>query len=110
MIDHNNTLPTLKYKNTMMMLGSRHILPLETEAPIKNTSLSDKKQLVGNFDKCKTIFKKFAKKHNWIDTSSIDYEFIATQMVIEARAVHKKYNKCSHLRLVWNNPWSGQLH
>ena len=43
-------------------------------------------------------------------TSSIDYEFIATQMVIEARAVHKKYNKCSHLRLVWNNPWSGQLH
>lgn len=75
MIDHNNTLPTLKYKNIMMMLGSRQILPLQTEAPIKNTSLTDKKQLVGNFDKCKTIFKKFAKKHNWIDTSTIDYDF-----------------------------------
>lgn len=37
-------------------------------------------------------------------SSSIDYEFIATQMVIEARAVHQKYNKPSHLRLVWSHP------
>ena len=42
--------------------------------------------------------------------SSIDFEFIATQMVIEARAVHQKYNKPSHLRLIWSNPQSSQLH
>ena len=43
-------------------------------------------------------------------TSPIDYEGIATQMVIEARAVHKKYNRPNHLRLVWSNPQSDQLH
>lgn len=43
-------------------------------------------------------------------TSSIDFEFIATQMVIEARAVHKKYNKPNHLRLIWRNPQSVPLH
>jgi len=74
-IDSDLFLPVLKYKNTMMSLGSKGVLPVGTVAPIKNTSLTDKQQLVGNFNKCKKVFQQFAKKHNWIDTTSIDYDF-----------------------------------
>lgn len=36
--------------------------------------------------------------------SAVDFESIATQMVVEARTVHRKYNKPKHLQLVWSNP------
>ena len=43
--------------------------------PMKNTTLSDKKMQIKNFDNCLTIFYKFAKQHNWIDQSKATYDF-----------------------------------
>jgi hypothetical protein len=42
--------------------------------------------------------------------SSVDFEFIASQMVVEARTVHRKYNTPKHLQLVWSNPQRIERH
>ena len=39
-------VPLLKYKQTMMALEKKAILPLGASAPIKNTTLKDKKEIV----------------------------------------------------------------
>lgn len=68
-------LPLLKYKETMMMLEKKLILPPNIAAPIKNTTLQDKKNIVKNFDECRELFLNFSRQHNWIDISNIDYDF-----------------------------------
>lgn len=68
-------LPLLKYKETMMKLEKNKNLPLGIAAPIKNTTLKDKKKIVQNYNTCKSLFLDFARRHNWIDTSNIDYDF-----------------------------------
>ena len=42
--------------------------------PFKNTTLSDKKNQIENFDSCLDQFYKFAKNHNWIDQSVATYD------------------------------------
>lgn len=43
--------------------------------PLKNTTLSDKKKQIKNFDDCLDKFYTFAKNHNWIDQSKATYDF-----------------------------------
>jgi len=73
--DKSKFLPLLKYKQQMMSLEKKSILPLGTAAPIKNTTLQDKKNIVSNFNECKEIFLNFSRQHNWIDISNINYDF-----------------------------------
>ena len=68
-------MPLLRYKQTMMKLEREAVLPLGIAAPIKNTSLEDKKTMITNFDQCQDIFYNFARQHNWIDTSNVNYDF-----------------------------------
>jgi hypothetical protein len=75
LIDKKKFLPLLKYKQIMMMLEKKSILPMGTAAPIKNTTLQDKKNIVSNFNECKELFLNFSRKHNWIDVSNINYDF-----------------------------------
>ena len=44
-------------------------------APLKNTTLTDKKKQIKNFDACLDKFHTFAKNHNWIDQSKATYDF-----------------------------------
>ena len=44
-------------------------------APLKNTTLTDKKNQIKNFNSCLDKFYKFAKNHNWIDQSNATYDF-----------------------------------
>jgi hypothetical protein len=68
-------LSLYKYKSTMIKLETRNILPSGIAAPIKNTTLYDKKSIVSNYDECKDIFLEFSRRYNWIDTTIIDYDF-----------------------------------
>ena len=43
--------------------------------PLKNTTLTDKKKQIKNFDVCLDKFYGFAKNHNWIDQSHATYDF-----------------------------------
>ena len=43
--------------------------------PLKNTTLTDKKKQIKNFDACLDKFYAFAKNHNWIDQSTATYDF-----------------------------------
>lgn len=49
--------------------------------PLKNTTLSDKKKQIKNFDVCLDKFYKFAKNHNWIDQSIATYDFWNDQKI-----------------------------
>lgn len=71
----SNFLSLLKYKDTMIKLEKNNILPHGIAAPIKNTTLQDKKNMVSNYNECREIFLNFSRRHNWIDTSIIDYDF-----------------------------------
>ena len=73
--DKLNFKSLLKYKDTMTKLEKKSILPSGIAAPIKNTTLQDKKNMVNNYNECKEIFLDFARRHNWIDTSIVDYDF-----------------------------------
>ena len=73
--DKSNFVPLLKYKKTMMMLEKNHTLPAGMAAPVKNTSLEDKKRLINNFSQCQELFYNFARQHNWIDISNVNYDF-----------------------------------
>lgn len=68
-------MPLIKYKKTMIMLEKKCILPKGMAAPVKNTSLEDKKRMINNFDQCQELFYTFARRHNWIDISNINYDF-----------------------------------
>ena len=43
--------------------------------PLKNTTLTDKKNQIKNFNNCLKKFYTFAKNHNWIDQSKATYDF-----------------------------------
>ena len=43
--------------------------------PLKNTTLTEKKNQIKNFNSCLDKFYKFAKNHNWIDQSKATYDF-----------------------------------
>ena len=73
--DRAKFVPLLKYKKTMLKLEKQQILPAGIAAPIKNTSLEDKKRMINNFDQCQELFYNFARQHNWIDTSNVNYDF-----------------------------------
>jgi hypothetical protein len=73
--NQSDFMPLLRYKQTMMKLEREAVLPLGIAAPIKNTSLEDKKTMITNFDQCQDIFYNFARQHNWIDTSNVNYDF-----------------------------------
>ena len=38
-------------------------------------TLKDKKKMINNFAQCQELFYNFARQHNWIDTSNINYDF-----------------------------------
>lgn len=44
-------------------------------APLKNTTLTDKKKQIKNFNSCLDKFYEFAKNYNWIDQSKATYDF-----------------------------------
>ena len=44
--------------------------------PLKNTTLTEKKNQIKNFNSCLDKFYKFAKNHNWIDQSKATYDFV----------------------------------
>lgn len=73
--------PLLKYKSKMNTLQRQSVLPIGISAPVKNTALEDKKNMLENFDNCKSIFLDFARRYNWIDASSIDYDFWNKKML-----------------------------
>ena len=43
--------------------------------PIKNTSLESKKEIILNYDMCVKNYKIFARSHNWIDQSIMEFDF-----------------------------------
>ena len=43
--------------------------------PIKNTTLTEKKNQIANYDNCVDKFKNFARNYNWIDQANINYDF-----------------------------------
>ena len=45
------------------------------DIPFKNSTLSDKKNQIKNFNTCLDKFYVFAKNHNWIDQSTATYDF-----------------------------------
>jgi hypothetical protein len=73
--DRSKFKPLIKYKKTMLKLEKQQILPAGIAAPIKNTSLEDKKKMINNFEQCQELFYNFARQHNWIDISKINYDF-----------------------------------
>ena len=44
-------------------------------APVKNTTLTDKKNQIKNFNNCLEKFYNFARNHNWIDQSMATFDF-----------------------------------
>ena len=68
-------MPLYNYRKTMTKLQKEAVLPTRDTVPIKNTSLEDKKRMVNNFNQCQDIFYNFARRHNWIDPSNINYDF-----------------------------------
>jgi hypothetical protein len=73
--DRSNFIPLLKYKKTMITLEKHHVLPAGIAAPVKNTSLEDKKKIINNFHHCQELFYNFARQHNWINISNVNYDF-----------------------------------
>ena len=65
-------MPLIKYKTAMEQIVMKGIT---VHSPIKNTTLTDKKKQIENFDQCLNKFHLFAKNHNWIDQSNATYDF-----------------------------------
>lgn len=61
-----------KYKTLSDKLSNEKIV---FGVPLKNTTLSDKKKQIKNFDACLKRFSVFARNHNWIDQSKSAYDF-----------------------------------
>ena len=61
-----------RYKTLSNKMIDEKIIP---SMPFKNTTLTDKKNQIKNFDSCIKSFYVFAKNHNWIDQSKANYDF-----------------------------------
>ena len=73
---HIKTL--IKYKMLCMEMVQKNII---MNVPLKNTTLTDKKMQIKNFDTCLGKFYKFAKNHNWIDQSKATYDFWSAEHI-----------------------------
>jgi len=62
----------VRYKQTCTDMLNKKII---INVPLKNTTLTDKKNQVKNFDVCLDKFYTFARNHNWIDQSISTYDF-----------------------------------
>ena len=62
----------IKYKIMSKEMVQKKII---TNVPLKNTTLTDKRKQIQNFDNCLEKFYKFARNHNWIDQSNATYDF-----------------------------------
>ena len=62
----------VRYRLTSKDMMQKNII---MSVPLKNTTLSDKKRQIKNFDACLDKFYMFAKNHNWIDQSKATYDF-----------------------------------
>jgi len=70
---HNNQAKALiKYRMVLNEMLDKKIV---INAPLKNTTLTDKKKQIVNFNSCLDKFYQFAKNHNWIDQSKATYDF-----------------------------------
>ena len=63
----------VNYKLYNQKLQKSNIIP--GISPIKNTSLSDKKKQIKNFQKCLDLFDQYVGNDNWIDKSISTYDF-----------------------------------
>jgi hypothetical protein len=69
----NDKLKALvKYRRVCNEMLNKKII---INAPLKNTTLTDKKNQIKNFDACLDKFYTFARNHNWIDQSNATYDF-----------------------------------
>jgi len=66
-------LALIKYKTTTKDMAEHKMVGVYV--PVKNTTLTDKKKQIKNFDQCLNKFHLFAKNHNWIDQSNATYDF-----------------------------------
>ena len=60
------------YKSTVEKLQEKAVI---INHPIKNTTLTEKKNQIANYDNCVDKFKNFARNYNWIDQANINYDF-----------------------------------
>lgn len=67
-----------KYRFTSKEMIEKNII---FNVPLKNTTLTDKRSQIQNFDSCLEKFYNFAKNHNWIDQSTATYDFLRKQHV-----------------------------
>jgi|APSaa5957512535_1039671.scaffolds.fasta_scaffold39448_1 hypothetical protein len=70
----------INYRKFVNDLNSQGII---LSSPVKNTTLTDKKKQIQNFDKCLDKFRSFAKSHNWIDQSIATYDFYTGDSCVE---------------------------
>jgi len=78
-LEASNTVPTeikqkkalLKYKNLCSNLIEQGIL---RETPTKNSSLTEKKKRIKNFDRCLRIFKQYTRNIDIIDNEKSTYD------------------------------------
>ena len=61
--------------NYKMMTNKMTTDGMILNAPVKNTTLTDKKNQIKNFNNCLEKFYSFARNHNWIDQSIATYDF-----------------------------------
>ena len=62
----------VKYRQVCNEMLDKKII---ISSPLKNTTLTDKKNQIKNFDACLDKFYTFARNHNWIDQSNATYDF-----------------------------------
>ena len=61
-----------RYRRTSKEMLKKNIM---FHLPFKNTTLTDKKNQIKNFNSCLDKFYTFAKNHNWINQSKATYDF-----------------------------------
>lgn len=71
-LSHKEGKALIKYKSVSHEMINKDII---LNLPLKNTTLTDKKNQIKNFDSCLDKFYKFAKNYNWIDQSTATYDF-----------------------------------
>ena len=69
---HNEAKALIRYRMVFNEMLDKNIV---LGAPLKNTTLTDKKKQITNFNSCLDKFYQFAKNHNWIDQSKATYDF-----------------------------------
>lgn len=71
-LSNDESKALVKYKLASNEMLHKNII---IGAPLKNTTLTDKKKQIKNFNSCLDKFYEFAKNYNWIDQSKATYDF-----------------------------------